>query len=306
MNEFQIIIFSDNSDISTNRVLSYLFNSKLNIKIILPEFKETKTVYEFIKLIKKADSIWLRRGMIPTNLYRNYSSNYEIKAIYEYLHSIIENQNNTIGSLLSDYNQNKLIDVNLALSIGLHVPETYIVSTKNELLTLFSENKNDQFITKASGKPFKLKTGNNLLFYGKTTIIGIEIINRHVPDLFHPTQVQKYIQKKFEIRVFYLLGKCYAMAIFSQSSEQTKLDFRNYDLINSNRMIPFSLPEEISIKINILMNKKNLNCGSLDLIYGIDNKYYFLEINPVGHFGWLSYNCNYNLEKKIALTLLNK
>jgi D-alanine-D-alanine ligase-like ATP-grasp enzyme len=48
------------------------------------------------------------------------------------------------------------------------------------------------------------------------------------------------------------------------------------------------------------MNKLDLNCGSIDMIVTPKNEYVFLEVNPVGQFGMVSYPCNYNLEKKIA------
>jgi hypothetical protein len=48
-----------------------------------------------------------------------------------------------------------------------------------------------------------------------------------------------------------------------------------------------------------------MNCGSLDLIYSIDNEFVFLEVNPVGQFGMVSKPCNYNLEKILAKELLN-
>jgi D-alanine-D-alanine ligase-like ATP-grasp enzyme len=52
------------------------------------------------------------------------------------------------------------------------------------------------------------------------------------------------------------------------------------------------------------MRLTNLDCGSIDLIYSTDEKYYFLEVNPVGQFGMVSYPCNYQLEKKIAIELI--
>ena len=54
------------------------------------------------------------------------------------------------------------------------------------------------------------------------------------------------------------------------------------------------------------MKLLNLNSGSLDLIRAADGKYVFLEINPVGQFGMVSYPCNYNIEKEIAIALTNR
>ena len=43
-----------------------------------------------------------------------------------------------------------------------------------------------------------------------------------------------------------------------------------------------------------------LNCASIDLIFDDKDNYYFLEINPVGQFEFLSSACNYNIEAVIA------
>jgi len=39
----------------------------------------------------------------------------------------------------------------------------------------------------------------------------------------------------------------------------------------------------------------------LDLIYSKENEYAFLEINPVGQFGMVSYLCNYHLRQFIHI-----
>ena len=54
------------------------------------------------------------------------------------------------------------------------------------------------------------------------------------------------------------------------------------------------------------MEKVELETGSIDMILTKDGKYVFLEINPVGQFGMVSYPCNYFLEKAIAKTLISK
>lgn len=52
------------------------------------------------------------------------------------------------------------------------------------------------------------------------------------------------------------------------------------------------------------MNNLKLKNGSIDIIRGVDNNYYFLEVNPVGQFGMVSNPCNYNIEEKFALKLI--
>lgn len=102
------------------------------------------------------------------------------------------------------------------------------------------------------------------------------------------------------LQCIHLCEKFYSMAIFSQNDEKTSLDYRNYNMEKPNRNIPFQLPLNIEKNLKLLMKEKNLNTGSLDLIYSRDGEFILLEINPVGQFSWLSENCNYNIEKKIA------
>jgi glutathione synthase/RimK-type ligase-like ATP-grasp enzyme len=121
-----------------------------------------------------------------------------------------------------------------------------------------------------------------------------------------PSLIQRKIDKKYEIRVFYLMGNMYSMAIMSQNKNETEIDFRNYQNQNPNRTLSYELPDEINKKIIKLMDVLKLNSGSIDFIYNTNNEYVFLEVNPVGQYGMVSYPCNYYIEKKIANYLTNE
>ncbi len=133
-----------------------------------------------------------------------------------------------------------------------------------------------------------------------------ELIDTSNDEEIFPTLVQEKIEKLFEIRSFFLKGEFYSMAIFSQTSSQTQLDFRNYDFEKPNRTIPFKIPTKIEKKLARLFKILNLNSGSLDMIYTSDNKFKFLEINPVGQFGMVSFPCNYYLEELLMQKLTNE
>ena len=81
---------------------------------------------------------------------------------------------------------------------------------------------------------------------------------------------------------------------------KTIIDFRNYDRTRPNRRIPYKLPEIIESQLVKLHKSIKLNCSSVDVLLSTDNEYFFLEINPVGQFGMVSFPCNYYLEKIIA------
>ena len=72
------------------------------------------------------------------------------------------------------------------------------------------------------------------------------------------------------------------------------------------REIPYDLPDELDVRIKLFMNRIGLECGSLDFVLTTNDDYYFLEVNPVGQFGWVSEICNYNLYSVVAEYLINR
>lgn len=189
----------------------------------------------------------------------------------------------------------KLEVLKAANYFDLNIPKTKIISDKRTLDKFLEEN-NENILTKSlgEGKHINYDNGNYPFFTKK-----IEN-TKGVSNYFSPTLFQNYIDKILEIRSFYLDGDFYSMAIFSQNNIKTKIDFRSYDVENPTRYVPYILPNEIEVKIDNLMRKLGLNTGSIDIIYAIDDEYYFLEVNPAGQFGMTSTPCNYNLHKKIA------
>ncbi|WP_445431088.1 hypothetical protein [Chryseobacterium indoltheticum] len=124
-------------------------------------------------------------------------------------------------------------------------------------------------------------------------------------DYFIPALFQKKIDKKFEIRIFYINEKLFPMAIFSQNDQLTFIDYRNYNSDRQNRNVPFKLPNEIHNKIIQFVRNKKSNTGSIDLIYSVDDEYIFLEDNPMGQYDWVSKYCNYYIEREIFKQLTN-
>jgi len=194
-------------------------------------------------------------------------------------------------------NPNKLMMLSRAAECGLAIPKTIITNSKLELIKFIDEN--GDVITK--GIDESLHFGDEDHFF---SVYTEEISNLdEIPNFFFPSKFQQKINKQFEIRAFYFFGEVHAMAIFSQANKETAVDFRKYDREKPNRNVPFELPEAEKSKIIKLMGMMDLNCGSLDLICDEDNRFVFLEINPVGQFAMVSEPCNYNIEKIVAQKL---
>jgi len=181
--------------------------------------------------------------------------------------------------------ENKIDILLLAQKNGLTIPETIITNSLKGI-------NPKEYITKPLSSTVGFKYGDK--FYSTYTTIVAKVKHKFLPSL-----LQKKIEKRYEVRTFYLDGECYSMAIFSQNDKQTEVDFRKYNYKKPNRNIPYKLPANMEDNIRKLMNDLGLKTGSIDIIKGKDDMYYFLEVNPVGQFGMTSRPCNYNLEKKI-------
>jgi ATP-GRASP peptide maturase of grasp-with-spasm system len=303
-----ILIISDSHDLSTTQVIEWLnlldkqwirINNEDNISA---EFIGTDIIFTIEDLtfhLSAIKSVWHRRGFLN---FKHLKSgviefdrflNTEIRDLTDYVYYQLSKLPR-IDSIRNAY-INKLIVNDMAKDFDLIVPESYIFNKREAVNQLFI-NSETEYITKSiSGDPivnFKDVTVFN--YTSKVRIQDIEF------DSFAPSLVQNYIDKKYELRIFYFKGEFYSMAMLSQKDEQTKIDFRVYNDVKPNRRVPFNLPSSIKNKLNLLMIKLGYDTGSIDMIVTPDNEYVFLEVNPVGQFGMTSFPCNYNLEKKIA------
>jgi ATP-GRASP peptide maturase of grasp-with-spasm system len=205
---------------------------------------------------------------------------------------------------------NKIEMLELAREAGLQVPAYIITSSLAELKNFAGEH--EHLITKpvsdvtAFFDPAEKEDEEAELGKILTAKVNVADLEEKDMNTFHFSFFQEYIKKEYEIRTFYLYGKTYSMVIFSQNDSQTSVDFRNYNDERPNRCVPFQLPAETEAKIIDLMNSAELNIGSIDLIKKVGGGFYFLEVNPVGQFGMVSYPCNYYLEKKLAKHLTDE
>jgi ATP-GRASP peptide maturase of grasp-with-spasm system len=322
-----IVIFSEESDTSTTEVMDWLYmfetenilriNSDSNIVNCLSYFNLNRNqailqINDKIINLSEIKSIWYRRGVfieksqILTDLTHIEIPNRDIQifllneshVISEYVNSILQKKR-TIGTYFNR-TLNKLLVLDLAKKVGLKIPDTYILTNTNMKSILDSNN----FITKALSDSFFAKTDKK--FFTNFTSEIDDFDEKHIKENCFPSLIQKRIEKKFDLRTFFLNGKFYTMAIFSQLDKKTQVDFRKYNYDKPNRCVPFNLPIVVGKKIKVLFKKLRLNTGSLDLIYSNNNEYIFLEINPVGQFGMVSKPCNYYLEEKIAIYLCSK
>ncbi len=317
------LILSVEKDLLTSNVIEWLiyYNIKFsrlnNENIINAEIEISNSNIRLAitkdKTINLKDykSYWYRRGnfnLENTLLRGNTNTIWQINQhktincddVKAYIHTYLSTHINAVNSY-QDNSINKLTELTLAREIGITIPYTLITTCKKSALIFINEHEN--IITKTLTNSLNLEI-DNVSFYWHTLLLTKKDIE-YYPESFSPIKLQTCIDKAFELRVFYLNGKFYASAIFSQNDEQTKIDFRNYNESNPNRVIPYTLPKGEQIKFKSLMQNLNLKSGSLDIIVSAKGEYVFLEVNPIGQFTQVSYPCNYHLEREMALCLAN-
>jgi ATP-GRASP peptide maturase of grasp-with-spasm system len=225
----------------------------------------------------------------------------EADALREYIFSRIYEKSKINIGRPDKYGLNRLTILELAKQKGFKIPHFEIVTNTHQIVD--SKGLDQKFVTKAIAEGVYHQIENEM-FYSYTELAAkTDYANARV-ELF-PSLLSNLVQKKFEIRSFYLEGNFYSMAIFSQSSSQTSVDFRKYNNNRPNKKEPFQLPAEVEERLRSIFEEIELNCGSADLIVDEKGDYVFLEINPVGQYQMTSEPCNYNLDKIIAKYLIH-
>ena len=321
-----VLIISATDDVSTNSVIDWLIFYKIGflrlsnndkISITKMEINNTSsTVIHFSvrnKFYKTSDfhGVWYRRSwlVIDRNIIPEIIKSVDVlreqveKQLNSELDVLIQHFVEIIGensiNKFEDIKINKLYALKIAQKCGIKIPNTIITTIKDELVKFTKENSN--IITK--------NFTHGVFVFNKE--IGLNSFTRPIeekemkdmPDSFFPTLFQEAIDKKFELRIFFIGNEFFSSAIFSQSDDQTKYDFRNYNYEKPNRTPPYELDDKDKKKLMELMSLLKLNSGSIDCIINKKNEMIFLEVNPVGQFAQVSYPCNYYIEKRIAQSL---
>lgn len=291
-----IVIVTDRVDKTSEVVYAYLksFCADVNFYICGSSHSDTEKLNELLSTTRKKYAIWMWRGLLLNSCLRN-----ENLVLNCYFANKLYETGRCLANLNNELNHNKHRDIELALSVGLKVPRFHIVSTKNEVLKILRLNPNKEFISKTLCNPHKVEVSGGFRYYGKAVKVVEEDVASIPEFLFQPSILQEMIIAEFEVRSLVFGKTIYSMAIVKMKG--TKYDNYKEDENNrSFRFIPFTLPLTIKRKVLAFMELSNTNFGSLDFLIDSSDNIFFLEMNPVGQFGWMSKHCNYSLEKKIA------
>lgn len=171
----------------------------------------------------------------------------------------------------------KAYQLKLAQELGLNIPETSITNDASQTATLF---KNNRVIYKTLSS---FLTAKDAIY---TNEINLEdVLRRRAEIAMAPGIFQKYIEKKYELRVTVIGDKIFVVRINSQLCEDTAIDWRrnpNPSLYELSELTP-QTKEKLLLFHRIL----GLVYAAYDFIVDKEDREIFLECNPSGQWLWL-------------------
>ncbi len=297
-----ILIISNKWDVSVDFVVKELrqrhqeflrINTEIfpksNCSVSFPDFKYMiSNGCEIFNLNNNLKSVFFRRPGKPFEDFEKKHKNLtpELKHAREQWHAFIEGMlciNNVLWINNPNYNdimENKILQLKKASEIGFNIPKTCITSDKNEA---------EKFLNKCKGEIIAKSLYSPLIEYEKQDFfIFTNLITnfKSVSSLeieIAPIILQEFLKEKLDYRVTVIGDKIYPVRIES-SDNNVPVDWRT--MKDGLKFIPTDLPKDISKKCINFVKNNNLIFGAIDLIKEKD-KFYFLEINPNGEWGWL-------------------
>lgn len=301
-----ILIFSKSQEFSVNFVLDWLYHK--NEPFCRITEKDTVT-FNWVEIDKCFDfefyvndtsykyseikSVWFRHASIKFKVfYKNFDKkflqflNHEAKSLKEFFVWSME-QKKKIGSYyLQD--SNKLTTLLLAKKHGFNIPKTLLTTKHSHLMDYFS---NESIITKSIQDLYVLRKDNVYTANYTKDVTG------HKYDNFGISLFQSKIVG-IHLRVFFLISNFYACLIYGKKNDDSRL-------IKNKRFLPYEMSDEMKLKISKLADDLKLESGSIDFLVNEKDEFFFLEVNPVGQYGFISLQFNGIIDKKIAEYLCN-
>ncbi len=115
-----------------------------------------------------------------------------------------------------------------------------------------------------------------------------------------PGIYQELIDKDHELRVTIVGNTLFAVRIFSQRHEATKLDWRNVVLGADDHEVVV-LDEQLAERLLEFHRRAGLIYGAYDVIIPKVGDPVFLEVNPAGQWMWLENLLEIPISKQLAM-----
>jgi glutathione synthase/RimK-type ligase-like ATP-grasp enzyme len=198
-------------------------------------------------------------------------------------------------------NYNKITFLEVCKELSIPIPKSLFTTRKKEFVSFLQIH--EEVIVKSIANNFHHRlsmTDESEIWQKGTTHLLKEKDIDQIPETFSLSLFQEKLEKEYEVRILYLAGKIFSQAIFSQTTDQSKIDYREGLGDTQMRQCNYLLPPKIQNSIPPLMDALGLNIGCIDVVKTLSGEYVFLEVNPSGIFTDMMDHCNYDMHFEIA------
>lgn len=194
--------------------------------------------------------------------------------------------------------ERKLMQLSLAIKLGFEIPETIVTNKLKEAQNFIANHK--RCIIKPISHGLQQR-GNDFYSIYTSQIDNEKLSSLNLSTIFDtPIFIQKRIDNNKDIRVT-LVGK----DIFSveiEKKDKSEVDWRKPEIDKIYKV--HKLPEVLKKKLLEMNSNLGLIYSAIDLILTPSMDYVFLEVNPVGEWGWLEKELGLNISNSIINELI--
>lgn len=189
--------------------------------------------------------------------------------------------------------ENKMLQLCFARKCGLEIPKTCLTNTQK---AIFDSKK---YVVKSLDTALFYDYENEKEMFTYSNLISSDDLKGSYLEQA-PVIIQEALDPKIDCRITYIDGKMFPVQILlGADGLHGDWRYKKEGLIYKS----FDLPENIKTNLKLLMQSLNLKFGGIDLaIY--KNRYYFIEVNPIGEWGWLETVANLEISNEICNRLM--
>lgn len=248
-------------------------------------------------------SIWYRRVRAPTILPEMADGIHEYcvretRAVL--LGAVLAHEARIMSSPTSVWAaEHKLLQLQVAASLGLEAPETIVTNDPSVILETFGRFR-DRMIVKPVRRGFLECEGEQYAIYTS------RVLKAHLDDVesakLCPSIYQPLIDKRSDVRITVVGNQMFGAEISSQTDPQAAVDWRRTE----NPNLPhdrFEVPSALATQVRLLMDRLGLKFGALDFVRTPDDRLIFLEVNPNGQWVWLDDALDLGISQAVAAWL---
>lgn len=291
-----ILLISPEGDPAVQRVKGHLHASgarvlhlhdrdpivEVSLRLSPTEESATLRTHGGLRLsLGEVDACWFHRGAL---MYARTSEAYreaEWASVQACIRGMLADRP-SLGELRRLSGADRLLQLRAARAAGLTIPDTAIVNHPEAAARAVAWT--GPAVTKAISHGV----------FGATRVAQADAVPPGIPTLIQARQ-----PRMADLRVFYLDGACWGMAIFPY--DEGTVDWR-IDGYEGGRPVPYRPAPSVQRAIRRLMDALALDTGSLDFILRPDGGLCFLEVNPSGQFSGMP--CGTDLTRRVAEALL--